>query len=225
MSEMVGNVPLVGRVLWKPYLVAVGLLLTLAIFILAWAFSTFPGDRGALQGFQDNQSGWLDAAALGVTSLGGWAVAIALMLGMGVYFIARRRRIDALIVLLSGAPILAGFFLKEAVGRARPELFLTGAEPSSLSFPSGHSLFAMVFGGLLIVMVGEMCKPVRLRRAVQVTVGLLILAVGASRVYLGFHWPSDVVGGYLFGIMALLGLVWLRNWLMNRQAAAPPATA
>jgi hypothetical protein len=140
---MVRNVPLVGRVLGKPYLVAVGLLLTLAIFILAWAFSTFPGDRGALQGFQDNQSGWLDAAALGVTSLGGWAVAIALMLGMGVHFIACRRRIDALIVLLSGAPILAGFFLKEAVGRARPELFLTGAEPSSLSFPSGHSLFCL----------------------------------------------------------------------------------
>ena len=222
MSEVVGNVPLIGRVLGKPYLVAGGLLLTLAMFILAWAFSTFPGDREALRGFQDNQSGWLDAAALAVTSLGGWAVAIVMMLGMVVYFAICRRRIDALIALLSGAPVLVGFFLKEAVGRARPEFFLTGAEPSSLSFPSGHSLFAMVFGGLLIVMVGDLCEPVRLRRAVQVAVGLLILAVGASRVYLGVHWPSDVVGGYLFGIMALLGLVWLRNWMMNRQTAAPP---
>ena len=225
MSEIVVNTPLIGKVLAKPSVVVGGLLLTLAMFILAWAFSTFPGDRGALQGFQDNQSGWLDTAALAVTSLGGWAVAVALMLGMGVYFAICRRRVDALIVLLSGAPVLAGFFLKEAVGRARPEFFITGAEPTSLSFPSGHSLFAMVFGGLLIVMVGELCKPVRLRRAVQVTVGLLILAVGASRVYLGAHWPSDVVGGYLFGIMALLGLVWLRNWLMSRQTAASPATA
>ena len=117
-----------------------GLLLTLAMFILAWAFATFPGDRGALQGFQDNQSGWLDAVARGVTSLGGWAVALAMMLGMVVYLAISRRRIDALIVLLSGAPVLAGFFLKQAVGRARPEFFITGAEPSSLSFPSGHSL-------------------------------------------------------------------------------------
>ena len=223
MSEMVANVPLVGRFFGKPYIVAGGLLLTLAMFILAWAFATFPGDRGALQGFQDNQSGWLDAAARGVTSLGGWAVALAMMLGMVVYLAISRRRIDALIVLLSGAPVLAGFFLKQAVGRARPEFFITGAEPSSLSFPSGHSLFAMVFGGLLIVMMGDLCEPVRLRRALQVAMGLLILAVGASRVYLGVHWPSDVVGGYLFGIMALLGLVWLRNWLMTRQTAMSAA--
>lgn len=215
---------MIGRGLGKPWVVAGGLLLTLAMFILAWAFATFPGDRGALQGFQDNQSSWLDAAALGVTSLGGWAVALVMMLGMSVYFAVSRRRIDALIALLSGAPVLAGFFLKEAVGRARPEFFITATEPSSLSFPSGHSLFAMVFGGLLIVMVGDLCEPVRVRRAVQVTVGLLILAVGASRVYLGVHWPSDVVGGYLFGIMALIGLVWLRNWLTNRQITASPTT-
>ena len=225
MFEMVGNGPLIGRVPGKQYLVAAGLLLTLSMFILAGAFSTFPGDRVALQEFQDNQSGWLDTAALAVTSLGGWAVASAMMLGMVVYLAICRRRIDALIVLLGGAPVLAGFFLKEAVGRARPEFFLTGVEPTSLSFPSGHSLFAMVFGGLLIVMVGDLCQPVRVRRAVQAAVGLLILAVGASRVYLGVHWPSDVLGGYLFGIMALLGLLWLRNWLMNRQITAPSATA
>ena len=225
MSEIAGNIRSIGRVPGKLWIVAGGLLLTLAMFISAWAFSTFPGDRGALLGFQDNQSGWLDAAALGVTSLGGWAVAIVMMAGMVVYFAIGRRRVDAMIALLSGAPVLAGFFLKEAVGRARPEFFITGAEPSGLSFPSGHSLFAMVFGGLLIVMVGDLCQPVRLRRAVQIAVGLLILAVGASRVYLGFHWPSDVVGGYLFGIMALLGLVWLRNWMMSRQTAALPATA
>ena len=196
-------------------------LVTVAFFLLAWAFPTFPGDRGALQGFQDNQSSWLDTAALAVTSLGGWAAAVVLMAGLILYFAICRRRIDALIVLISGAPVLAGFLLKEAVGRARPENFLiAGSAPSTMSFPSGHSLFAMVFGGLLIVLVGELVESTPVRRVLQFGLALLILAVGASRVYLGVHWPSDVLGGYLFGGMALLGLICIRNMM-----SAPRSTA
>ena len=202
----------------KWYLLTGILLVTVAIFVLAWAFPTFPGDRGALQGFQDNQSGWLDSAALAVTSLGGWAAAIILMAGMILYLAICRRRVDALIVLFSGAPILAGFLLKEAVGRARPEYLMTGSAPSTMSFPSGHSLFAMVFGGLLIVLAEEWIESIQVRRALQVGLGLLILAVGASRVYLGAHWPSDVLGGYLFGAIALLGLVLVRNMMLGQRS-------
>ena len=195
-------------------------LVTVAIFLLAWAFPTFPGDRGALQGFQDNQSGWLDTAALAVTSLGGWAAAIVMMAGMILYFAISRRRIDALIILFSGAPVLAGFLLKEVVGRARPEYLITGSAPSTMSFPSGHSLFAMVFGGLLIVLVGELVESAPVRRTLQFGLALLILAVGASRVYLGVHWPSDVLGGYLFGGLALLGLIFVRNMMLTPKSAA-----
>ena len=190
-------------------------LVTVAIFLLAWAYPTFPGDRGALQGFQDNQSGWLDTAALAVTSLGGWAAAIVMMAGMILYFAISRLRIDALIVFISGAPILAGFLLKVLVGRARPEFLLAGSEPSTMSFPSGHSLFAMVFGGLLIILVGELVASTSVRRALQFGLALLILAVGASRVYLGVHWPSDVLGGYLFGGLGLLGVIFVRNMMLT----------
>ena len=188
--------------------------------MLAWAFPTFPGDRGALQGFQDNQSGWLDTAALAVTSLGGWAAAVILMAGMILYFAICRRRIDALIVLISGAPVLAGFLLKEVVGRARPDFLIAGSAPSTMSFPSGHSLFAMVFGGLLIVLIGELVESIPVRRALQFGLANLILAVGASRVYLGVHWPSDVLGGYLFGGMALLVLICIRNFMLTPRATA-----
>ena len=77
----------------------------------------------------------------------------------------------------------------------------------------------MLFGGLLIVLVEELGVPTRVRRGLQIGLALLILAVGASRVYLGLHWPSDVVGGYLFGMLALLGLLWLRNRLTNSRRA------
>ena len=208
----------IGRLPWKPWMVGGGLLLTLSIFLLAWSFSTFPGDRGALKSFQDNQSEWLDTAALAVTSLSGWAAAVVMIAGAAVYLALRRRRTDALIVLLSAVPMLAAFLLKEPIGRARPEYFITGSEPGSLSFPSGHAVFAMIFGGLLIMLVGELTGSIKIRRTLQIGVGLFILAVGASRVYLGVHWPSDVLGGYLFGVMALLGLVWLRNRLATSEA-------
>ena len=208
---------LFGRLHWKPCLVCGGLLVTLAVFPLAWAFSTFPGDETALRGFQGIQRGWLNTAALAVTSLGGAKVAAVLMVWVVAAMYLLRRRVDSLIVLLSAVPMIAGFFLKEIVGRARPDYFLTGSDPGTQSFPSGHSVFAMVFGGLMIIFVGDLVHSRPVRRALQLGLALLILAVGASRVYLGVHWPSDVLGGYLFGAMALLVLVWLRNRLTGRQ--------
>ena len=184
-------------------------MVTVAFFLLARAFPTFPGDRGALQGVQDNQSGWLDTAALAVTSLGGWAAAVVLMAGMILYFALCRRRIDALIVLISGAPVLAGFLIKEVVGRARPDLLTAGSAPSTMSFPSGHSLFAMVFGGLLIVLVGELVTSTPVRWALQFGLALLIfgrrslpsllggsLAQRCSR-RLSFRW-NGVTGADLY---------------------------
>ena len=49
------------------------------------------------------------------------------------------------------------------------------------------------------------------RRAIQVALVLMVIAMGASRVYMGVHWPSDVIGSYVFGILALVSLVGLRN--------------
>jgi len=166
-----------GPLNWRYCLACAGMGSTLLIFILAAAFATFPGDQGALQGFRSNQSEWLDSAALAVTTLGGVVVAAALMTGLIALLVFARRRVDALVVLISAAPILAGFFLKEVVGRARPDYLILGSQPSSLSFPSGHALFAIVFGGLLIVLAGDLVHPVRLRRAIQIGLALLILAV------------------------------------------------
>ena len=225
MCERIRNIPLIGKIPWKPCAVCGGLLVTLALSLLAASFTTLPGDRGALESFQNNQSEWLDASALGVTRLGGSTIAAIMMLVAVVFLTVRQRKIEAVVVVLSGVPIGLGFLLKEVVGRARPEYLLAGSEPSTLSFPSGHSLFAMIFGGLLIILIGELIGSIGIRRTLQVMVGLLILAVGASRVYLGFHWPSDVLGGYLFGGVALLGLVWVRARLIDRQSTTSRVVA
>ena len=214
-----------GRVPWQRWFLAGGLLLTLAIFVFAWLYATFPGDQQALERFQNNQTGWLDTAASAVSKLGWMPVSSVLMVVTVVALFITRRWADALVVTLSGIPIGVGILLKDVIGRARPEYFLTGSAPSSLSFPSGHSVFAMLFGGFLIVLAEELPVSTPIRRVLQTMLALLILGVGASRLYLGVHWPSDVVGGYLFGFVALMGLVWMRNRLPNgRRASAMVST-
>ncbi len=204
-----------SRVPWKSWCLWPALLLTLALFPLAWAFPTFPGDERALMEVQGLQSDWLDQVALAVTSLGLVPVSITVILAVSGSLFVLRHRVDALIVLLSLVPIVAGNGLKVIVERPRPDYLLVGSAPHGLSFPSGHSIYAVLVGGILIFLVGQLVKSPLLRLWVQIGIVIVILAIGASRVYLGVHWPSDVIGGYLFGCVALLGLITLRNRLVS----------
>jgi membrane-associated phospholipid phosphatase len=204
------------RLFWSRYGLQVGVVLTLALFFLAWKFPTFPGDEYALLEFQEAQRGWLDTGAITVSNLGQFQVAIALILAVAALFWLWRRRLDALVVLLSLIPMGAGNALKLLVGRPRPDHLLLGTMPNTLSFPSGHAIYAVLLGGILICLANESINATRIRRGVQVLLLLWILAVGASRVYLGVHWPSDVLGGYLVGVMSLLGLIQLRNRVLRQ---------
>ncbi len=195
------------------------LLFTVALFPLAWTFSTFPGDEQLILGVEELHAGWLSTLALVVTNSGTFPFSAILLISVVALLFLIRRRVDALIVALTVAPMVSGFFLKMVVDRARPDFFLVGPLPDSMSFPSGHSVYAVLFGGILLVLVGDLVESPRIRRTLQVGLGLLILGVGMSRVYLGVHWPSDVIGGYLFGGMALMGLVWVRSRLLTRPSA------
>ena len=201
---------------WKlGALVSSGLLI-LIMFVLAGIFPTFPGDEAALLGFQKLQSPGLTALLRVVSRLGWWPVSLALAVATILFLLGQRRRADALMVALMVFPIALGLGLKLAVGRPRPEYSLIDQIPGTLSFPSGHALFALLFGGVLIFLIQENIRPRLTRRTLQAGLALLILLVGASRVYLGVHWPSDVIGGYLLGGLALGGLIWLRNRLVIR---------
>ncbi|WP_051246823.1 diacylglycerol kinase family protein [Nocardioides halotolerans] len=97
--------------------------------------------------------------------------------------------------------------IKLLVGRARPEWQLEQALLSSKSFPSGHASSITAFGGILIVLVVMLVRRSSVRRALYVLIGLFVVVVCLDRVFLGRHFPSDVLGGFLLGMgMVALGL-------------------
>lgn len=85
---------------------------------------------------------------------------------------------------------------------ARPEPFF-GTEPSSYSFPSGHAVLSLTFYGVIGIVVAAHASPEVARIGIRFAAALLVLAIGWSRVYLGVHYPSDVIAGYLAAIVVI----------------------
>lgn len=187
------------------------------ICYLAAAYESFPGDEEAIRKFQGFQSDALDTLAIVFASTAQTLVAIASVIGLCFILFMVRRRADALATFLILVFEGINLGLKELVGRTRPAYSLLESPPSNAAFPSGHAFHAMMlFGFLLIVLVGQQVKNPRLRLTLQGLLVLMILACGASRVYLGVHWPSDVLGGYLVGGLGLVAILWVRKMLITR---------
>src|SRR5262249_31321362 len=104
---------------------------------------------------------------------------------------------------------LVNMLLKLAIGRPRPteDLVNVAGLYRHESFPSGHVVFFVEFFGFLFFLSCVLLMPGSLRRASLIVLGLLIALVGVSRVYLGAHWPSDVVGACLAGGVWLMLMI------------------
>lgn len=135
-----------------------------------------------------------------LSTIGSTVVLAALALCVAAWLALRRRWPRALqVVLTAGGAALLVALVKHLVTRPRPPAADRLMVETSWSYPSGHSLgAAAVLGVLTIVVVARLRR--RAARAVAVAVGvLLVAAIGVSRIYLGVHWPSDVLAGWLFG--------------------------
>ena len=207
---------MVTRSSWRFWAFLTGLALTVALFILAWVYPKFPGDDQILRGIQSlqaPQTPWLDGVAWVMDELGELPVVLGLVSVLTLALFAGGRRTDALMAIATLFFMAAGQILKPVVGRARPDDTLIAVESVGFAFPSGHSVYAFLFGGLLIYLAGGLIRNTLVRRTVQVAIGLWVVAMGTSRVYLGVHWPSDVIGGFMFGAIALTVIIMLRNTL------------
>ena len=149
----------------------------------------------------------LDAPAWDVLMKGatliGTSVILLPALGLAMLLAIRRGRRAAAVILIVDAvvAIVVNNLLKLVFSRARPTLFDKIPMPADYAFPSGHAMSAMaIWGAIAAVLI--LLYP---RAKVPLVVGavVLIAAVGFSRIYLGVHWPFDVVGGFLGGIPPL----------------------
>jgi membrane-associated phospholipid phosphatase len=115
---------------------------------------------------------------------------------------ARRRTVAIVLVIDTVAVIVIDALLKIVFSRARPQLFDKIALPTDYSFPSGHSMSAMgIYGVIAAALIALYPHQ---RRPVIVAAVLLVGLIGFSRIYLGVHWPFDVLGGFLGGVPPLV---------------------
>ena len=116
----------------------------------------------------------------------------------------------ALAICLAGGAVLS-ILLKSLFHRVRPETFWVVPE-TGFSFPSGHALATMCFYGMLAFLAIRNIEKWRGRLAVITIAVIISLAVGISRIYLGVHYPTDVVAGYAAGFMWLTFCISLLMW-------------
>jgi undecaprenyl-diphosphatase len=157
--------------------------------------------------------GWLESAVRDVTALGGTTVIAIVTLSAAGFLLLSGKRGAALFVVASilGATLLS-FLIKAGIERPRPELVPHGTPVYTASFPSGHATGAAATYLTLGALLARFQPRRRLKVYLLTLAVLLTLLIGLSRLYLGVHWPSDVLAGWT------LGASWaLLCWLVARQ--------
>lgn len=124
------------------------------------------------------------------------------LVAAGVFLYRGWRRGALLVIVTLVGAMLLDVGLKLLFARARPRAFFDYyPSPESYSFPSGHALFAVCFFGGLAVLLTHRLRSRALQAAVWLVALLVVLLIGASRVYLGVHYPTDVLGGFAVGVI------------------------
>jgi undecaprenyl-diphosphatase len=160
---------------------------------------------------------WLESAVRDVTSLGSTVVLALAMLSVVIYLFLIKRVATALFVFaaIAGGQVLASL-LKFGIERPRPELVSHLVTVHTPSFPSGHAMMSAVTY-LTLGALAARFLPGRVTKVYVVCLAVVTtLLVGISRIYLGVHWPSDVLGGWCAGF-AWAMLCWLAaRWLQEK---------
>lgn len=177
-----------------------------------------PGDLGTGIGPK-----WMPASMGDLTALGGWTVLTLMVIIVLAFLLLQKKWASAILVLCAsaGGAVLSGV-LKTFFQRQRPSVVPHLTEVTSLSFPSGHSMAAAVIFLTLGALLARTTKDRKVKAFFLLTALFLTVLVGTTRVYLGVHYPTDVLAGWCAGTTWALLCVMVARWLQKKHVVEPP---
>ena len=209
LHRRIGFRAVIGSILSSGLLFAVG-----TMFLFAWLAEEML--EGETQTFDETIRIFVHGfASESLTSL----MRVFTMLGSTVFLTAMAlsvlaislfkgwKRVAALVAATMTGAVVLDLALKASFGRARPIPFFDTPTPASYSFPSGHALFSFCFYGVLAWLIAARSQTQVLQIAVWSVAVILVFCIGVSRIYLGVHYPSDVLAGYAAAFVWLSSIV------------------
>jgi undecaprenyl-diphosphatase len=208
-------------VLWALLLVLLGAAAAAALYVGAASAGPTSTDLAVHGGTLELRSGELTTVAVAVTEIGSTVSMAVLASLVALWSLWRGRFADALLVFGAMAGAAAVFRgLKVLIDHPRPPLASRLVEETNESLPSGHATMSIVVIGAVVALVWAGLR-VGARVALVAAATTWVAAVGATRIYLGVHWFSDVVAGWLLGAAWLAACVAAWSWWRRRRTPHP----
>jgi undecaprenyl-diphosphatase len=165
---------------------------------------------------------WLEEAGRDLTALGGYAVLTFFTATVAVYLsLLRKHHASLLLVLVTIGGMGTMHVLKAIVNRPRPELVPHLSYVDSSSFPSGHAMLSAVVYLTLGAMLARLIESRIVKTYILSIALLLTFLIGVSRIYLGVHYPTDVLAGWTAGLVWAV-LCWLVTRYLQQRGAVEP---
>jgi membrane-associated phospholipid phosphatase len=199
------------------------------ISLIARYTQFFPGDQTIARNLQRQRKPWIRQFMIAISEIGFPRIGIPLTFSIAGIFWILRFRLEAIFVLLTASSNILNGMVKRLIKRPRPtkELVTVARVINEPSFPSGHVMHYMNLFGLLDYLLATNWRSGRLRNILLTICTSLIILIGPSRVYLGAHWPSDVMAGYIYGGLWFGGLMALylriKAWIHPSVGKTPEA--
>ncbi|HYX48352.1 MAG TPA: phosphatase PAP2 family protein [Ktedonobacteraceae bacterium] len=185
------------------------LLGAIMISLIARFTDFFPGDRTITRNLQKQRNPLFHKFMIAISEPGFPKFGIPLTISIAGIFWALRFRLEAIFILVSSSSNLLNWIVKRLIRRPRPtaELVTVARIINEPSFPSGHVMHYINWFGLLTYLLATNWRSGKLRNTLIAICTLMIALIGPSRVYLGAHWPSDVMAGYIYGGLWFSGVM------------------
>lgn len=212
-----------GELLWGLVISVLALWVFATLADNVWEGESFAFDTQVIAAVHSASSAALTTIMMGVTMLGDWRVLTVLGVVFGIVWWRRGQRSKVVMLALAalgGAAL--DQLLKLFFHRMRPETAGEVINVQGYSFPSGHAMMSLCFYGMLIYLL--VAERSRLARVIGLAAAIgLIGMIGLSRIYLGVHYPSDVLGGFTAGFAWLMANILGYRQYEERQRRLPEA--